>query len=231
MAMRWHDLLFLHRPIAAAALREKVPEALELDQHSGSAWLGVVPFRMSNVRPRGVPGLPWLSAFPELNVRTYVTHGGKPGVWFFSLDAARLAAVVGARALFHLPYFHARMTCREQDGTIRYSSERLDPAGPAAEFRARYVPSGPVFLARPGSLEHFLTARYCLFARDRDGGLWRGDIDHAPWPLQPARCEVERDTMIEAGIGAARNETPLLHFARRLDVVAWSLKPIDPTAA
>src|SRR5262245_23161746 len=111
MAMRWHDLLFLHWPIAAAELRPRIPAPLAIDEHSGSAWIGVVPFRMTNVRPRGVPGLPWLSAFPELNVRTYVTHGGKPGVWFFSLDAAQRLAVIAARRRFHLPYFHARMTC------------------------------------------------------------------------------------------------------------------------
>jgi uncharacterized protein YqjF (DUF2071 family) len=184
---------------------------------------------MSNVRPRFVPGLPWLSAFPELNVRTYVTRDGKPGVWFLSLDAARLLAVRVARAKFHLPYFHARMRCEEREGWIEYASERVDSksgrAAPPAAFTARYRATGPIFHARAGTLEHFLTARYCLYAQSPDGQvqgqLLRGEIDHAPWPLQIAECEVERNSMLAAHGLPTRTEPPLLHFARRLDVAAW----------
>ena len=123
MSQSWHDLLFAHWPIDASHLRPLIPAALEIDKFQGEAWIGVVPFRMSGVRLRATPALPTLSAFPELNVRTYVTHGGKPGVWFFSLDAANAIAVSVARAWFHLPYFNARMTLRK--------SQRLDRIQPA----------------------------------------------------------------------------------------------------
>jgi hypothetical protein len=223
--MRWHDLLFMHWPIDPATIAEKVPGALEIDTFGGSAWIGVVPFRMSSVRPRLVPELPWLSSFPELNVRTYVKRDGRPGVWFLSLDAAQKLAVRVARATFHLPYFHARMTCRERAGWIDYSSERLDPDAPPAAFAARYRPTGPPFLAKPGSLDHFLTARYCLYSQSPARRLFRAEIDHAPWPLQPAECHVDRNTLFAAHSLPTRTEPPILHSARRLDVAAWGLDP------
>ena len=109
MTMTWHSLAFLHWPVAAESLQASIPEPLVLDTFAGQAWLGVVPFGMSNVRPRWAPPLPGVSRFPEINVRTYVTHDGKPGVWFYSLDATNWLAVRGARALFHLPYYDARI--------------------------------------------------------------------------------------------------------------------------
>ena len=223
--MRWHDLLFMHWPVDAEALRRRLPAGLAIDAFEGSAWIGVVPFRMTCVRPRLVPGLPGLSAFPELNVRTYVTRDGKPGVWFLSLDAASALAVRLARARFRLPYFRARMSCRESDGWVDYASERIDSGAPAAGLAARYRPVGPTFLARPGTLDHFLTARYCLYATDRDGSLLRGEIDHPPWPLQSAECEVGRSSMIASHGLTPLSDRPRLLFARRLDVAAWSVGP------
>ena len=220
--MRWHDLLFAHWRIETQALRALVPASLEIDRFDGSAWIGVVPFRMTGVRPRFVPPIPWLSAFPELNVRTYVTTGGRAGVWFLSLEAARWLAVVAARAAFHLPYVHARMRCVERDGWIEYASERLDHgrrgARPAA-FRARYRPTGPSSRAVESSLAHFLTARDCLYALDSSGALLRGEIDHLPWPLAPAEAEIDHNTMLAAHGLETPHEPPLLHFARRLEVV------------
>src|SRR3977135_4252914 len=115
MAQIWHDLLFAHWPVDAALLRPWVRRSCTATTSGGQAWLAVVPFRMTGVRRRGTPPLPWLSAFPELNVRTYVTYGGKPGVWFFSLDAGNSLAVSIARAWFHLPYFLARMLCADRE--------------------------------------------------------------------------------------------------------------------
>jgi uncharacterized protein YqjF (DUF2071 family) len=233
LAMRWHDLLFLHWRIAPELLRARIPAGLELDTCDGSAWIAVVPFRMSNVRRRGMPGLPWISAFPELNVRTYVTTGGRPGVWFFSLDAANPLAVRVARANFHLPYFDARMRCVANGGAVEYASTRTqsdaaqaaDLRAPPAEFRARWKPAGPLFHARAGTLEHFLTARYCLYAQTPDGRLLRGDVDHPRWPLRVAAAEITRDTMLAAHGLPAPAEAPLAHCVEQLDVVAWSLAP------
>ena len=223
LAMRWHDLAFLHRPVRPALLRPHLPPGLELDTLDGSAWLGSVPFRMSGVRPRLAPALPGVSAFPELNLRTYVTADGKPGVWFFSLDVTRRLAVAVARARFHLPYFHARMAFVERGGWIDYAHARDEAIG----FRARYRGVGAPFQAAPGSLEAWLVERYCLYAADRRGRLWRGDVHHAPWTLQRAEVELERDTLA-AQLGLAEfGGEPLAHFARSLDVVAWSPRRLD----
>jgi uncharacterized protein YqjF (DUF2071 family) len=222
MAQTWHDLLFAHWPVAAAVLRPHIPPQLEIDTFEGQAWLAVVPFRMSGVRLRGIPALPWLSKFPELNVRTYVTLGGRPGVWFFSLDAGNPLAVATARAWFHLPYFRARMLCEERDGWIRYRSERTHRGAPAGLLEARYRSVGEVFSAKPGMLENFLTERYCLYTADARGSIIRGEIHHPPWPLQPAEASFEQNTMAVASrLSLANLPSPLLHFARRQDVIVW----------
>jgi uncharacterized protein YqjF (DUF2071 family) len=194
----------------------------------GRAWLGVVPFRMSGVRPRYVPALPWVSAFPELNVRTYVTAGNKPGVWFFSLDAANPLAVWLARWTFALPYYTARMLVVHGNGRIRYASTRTHRGAPWAQFGAWYWPVGAVYQAMPGTLEHWLTERYCLYVANHRGHLWRGEIHHRQWPLQPAAAAIVTNTMT-APLGIALPcTTPLLHFARRQDVLAWRLQPVFP---
>ena len=220
MAQTWHDLLFAHWPVSAAELRPLLPQALQIDTFERQAWLGVVPFRMSGVRLRGTPAMPWLSAFPELNVRTYVVHNGKPGVWFFSLDAGNPLAVAIARAWFHLPYYRARMRCQERDGKIDYASERIHKGAPAAALRGCYRPVGYAFLPKPGTLEHFLTERYCLYALDGTGQLIRADIHHPPWLLQNAEAEFERNTMAES-LGLGLTQPRLLHFAKRQNVVVW----------
>jgi uncharacterized protein YqjF (DUF2071 family) len=223
LAMRWHDLLFAHWPIPAERLRALVPPQLELDTFGGSAWLGIVPFRMSHVRARGLPPLPGASAFPELNVRTYVHRRGHAGVWFFSLDASHRLAVRTARALFALPYFDADMRCaRAADGSIEYACRRTHRGAPAAAFAARYGPIGEVAHAEPGSLAHFLTARFCLFTAGARGAVRRCDIAHAPWPLQPARWEPQECAMTKLLGIALPASPPILHFARRVDVrAAW----------
>ncbi len=232
MRQVWHDLLFAHWPISADVMRAHVPPELDVDTFAGSAWIGVVPFRMSGVRLRGLPAMPGIRAFPELNVRTYVRVGDRPGVWFFSLDAASALAVSIARAWFHLPYFRARMRCEEAGGPVgpaagervTYESVRTHPGAPSATWRGTYGPTGPVEFATPGSLEHWLTERYCLYACSPAGRVWRGEIHHDPWPLQPAEARVQVDTMAAATGIALPDAAPHLLFARRLDVRIWALK-------
>lgn len=221
MDMKWHDLLFIHYPVAADRLRALVPSPLEVETFDGQAWLGVVPFRMTGVKPRAFPPLPWLSAFAELNVRTYVTCGGKPGVWFFSLDAANPVAVSAARRFFHLPYFNARMASRREGETVFYESRRTHRGAAPAEFRASYRPVGPVALSKAGSLEYWLTERYCLYSADSRGKTWRVDIHHPPWPLQPGEAEIENNTMPDWLGLKPLTAAPLHHFARELEVMAW----------
>jgi len=222
MAQSWHDLLFAHWRIDAALLRPHIPEPLQIDTFEGQAWIAVVPFRMSGVRLRFTPTLPWLSAFPELNVRTYVTADGKPGVWFFSLDAGNSVAVAIARAWFHLPYFRARMKCEVTGERIHYVSERTHRRAPTALLEARYQPIGKGFETRRGTLEHFLTERYCLYAMAPGGRILCGEIHHPPWQLQVAEAEFVCNTMTEAAGFVLPPYKPLLHFARRQDVVVWA---------
>jgi len=228
MAQVWHDLLFAHWPVEQATLRKHIPPKLEIDTYEGQAWLGVVPFRMSGVRLHGTPPVPWLSAFPELNVRTYVVADGKPGVWFFSLDAANKIAVAIARAWFHLPYFRAHMSCEERNGWIEYKSGRAHRGAPCGVLFGRYRPTGPVFCPERGSLEHFLTERYCLYASDGNGQLLRGEIHHGPWALQTAEAELTSNTMPEADGIYLPPAKPLLHFSRRQDVVVWQPRRLAP---
>lgn len=220
MQQKWHDLLFAHWPVSVELLRPQVPAGLEIDTFNGQAWLAVVPFRMSGVRLRGTPTIPWLSAFPELNVRTYVTCREKPGVWFFSLDAGNPIAVGIARRWFRLPYFRARMSCIERDGWIEYASRRTHAGATAAELRGRYRPVDTSSHPLPGTLEHFFTERYCLYALDGQGRLLRGEIHHRPWPLQRAEAEWESNSM-EEQLGIKLDSQSLLHFARRQDVLVW----------
>ncbi|MGA2422128.1 MAG: DUF2071 domain-containing protein [Candidatus Acidiferrum sp.] len=221
MAQNWHDLLFAHWPVPVSVVRGLIPAGLEIDTFDGAAWLGVIPFRMSRVRLPGTPALPWLSFFPELNVRTYVVRDGKPGVWFFSLDAGNFVAVAIARRWFDLPYFRARMRCEERDEFIHYESMRTHGGAAAAAIRARYRPLGPAQTARPGTLEYFLTERYCLYTADRRGRLIRGEIHHAPWLLQMAEAEIAENSMASAAGMTLPDCKPLLYFSRRQDVVVW----------
>jgi uncharacterized protein YqjF (DUF2071 family) len=227
MTQTWHHLLFAHWPVDADLLRQKVPKAFPLDLFEGRCWLGIVPFHMTNVAPRLMPALPWISEFPELNVRTYVRVGEKPGVYFFSLDAANPLAVGVARILVHLPYYRSAMRVEERDGWIHYTSRRTAPGSPAAEFGGRYRPTGDPVVARPGTLEYFLTERYCLYTVDGSARPFRLEIHHPPWPLQSAEAIFTVNTMAEAcGIALPPGE-PLLHFARRQDMVAWPLESIE----
>lgn len=226
MAQSWHDLLFAHWPIPAPAMRALLPPNLEMETFDGQAWVALVPFRMSGVRPRLLPAVPWLSNFPELNVRTYVRVGKKAGVFFFSLDAANPIAVALGRTIYHLPYFRAVMRCERvhESGpsAIRYRSQRTHRGAPAAMFAGGYGPVGEPYRVQPGTLEHWLIERYCLYAMDSRGTLYRGEIHHRPWPIQPAEAEFEINQVPQAhGISLPQTK-PLLHFARRLDVVAWA---------
>jgi uncharacterized protein YqjF (DUF2071 family) len=223
MKQTWHDLLFAHWPLPPEILRPLVPAQLKLDMFGGRCWVGVVPFHMSGIHLRGLPPLPGLSRFPELNVRTYVTYGGKPGVYFFSLDAANLPAVWAARAFYHLPYFYAHMTSQERGGSICYSSRRHRSP---AEFRGRYRSNTAVQPRDKGSLEHWLTERYCLYTIHQ-GQVYRGEIHHPSWSLQDAEADLETNTMAAAAGITLPRANPLLHFARRQDVLIWPIRRAD----
>lgn len=225
MSMVWERLLFMHWPVTPDALQQHLPDGLTIDTFDGSAWLAVVPFTMTGVRLRFTPSIPTQHAFHELNVRTYVRDAtGTPGVWFFSLDAANPVAVRTARATFRLPYFDARMALERDGDTTRYVSRRTHRGAPPATYEATYRPTGEPTRSQPGTIEHFVTERYCLF-NSSSRGICRGDIQHVPWPLQRAECETRTNTMTEQlGLDLPDTE-PLLHYAEHLDVVAWWPRP------
>lgn len=219
MIQTWNDLLFAHWPVAPEALRPLVPEPLLLDTFEGRCWVAVAPFHMTGVRPRFMP-IPGVQSFAELNVRTYVTFGGKPGVYFFSLDAASRLAVWAARASYRLPYFYAGMQVKERNGWIEYQSAR---ASGEARLRVRYRPVAPFQLRPAGTLEYWLTERYCLYTASGKS-VYRGEIHHERWPLQNAEGEFQENTMAEAAGITLPQMAPLLHFAKKLEVLIWPLR-------
>jgi uncharacterized protein YqjF (DUF2071 family) len=216
-AQTWEDLLFAHWRVDADELRRLLPENVPLDTFDGDAWLGITPFRLTNLRLRGMPPLPWLSSFPELNVRTYVTLEDKPGIWFFTLDAANPLAVEAAKRTYRLPYHRARMSAERHGLFVQYESARA-----GAAFSGRYRGQGDFFHAEPGTLEHFLAERYCLYTAD-GGRVYRADIHHPPWPLQGAEATIDLNTMAPLALPA---DEPHLLFSARQDVVIWSLEQL-----
>ncbi len=217
--MSWHDLCFMHWPVPPEVLAPTLPRGVELDTYDGQAWLGVVPFTMTGVAPRGVPDVPGVSTFPELNLRTYVTAGGTGGVWFYSLDAANPLAVRLARALFHLPYFDARMWTSREGGVTRYASLRTHAGAPAARFAGAYRPVGEPITAPAGSLEDWLTNRLYLYSASPAGRVYRGRIHHQPWPLRRAEAVIRENTLAQS-LGMIFSGEPHLLHAESLDVRA-----------
>ncbi len=230
--MVWHDLLFMHWKVDAVQLRQHLPPNLELDSYNGCAWVGIVPFRMSGVSLRWMPDVPWLSRFPELNVRTYVIGPeGRRGVWFYSLDATNPLAVRGARWLYNLQYMDAKIRSETEKGCncgswIHYDSKRTHRNEPPAELNVEYRPIGPVYEAAKGTLLDWLTSRYSLFSANKKGQLYRGDIAHEPWSLRDAQAIVNQNTMT-AGIGVdLPEEAPLIHFSKCTKVVAGAIRRV-----
>ena len=214
-AQTWEDLAFLHWRVDPDLLRRLLPPEAPLDTWDGAAWLGIVPFRITNMRLRGLPPVPGLSTSPELNARTYVTVDGRPGVWFFTLDASSRWLVEAAKRFYRLPYEHARMTCERRGEYVHYDSERG-----GGVFTARYRGHGALFHAEPGTLEHFLVERYCLYTAD-GGRLYRADIHHLPWDLQRGEADVMRNTLSPVPLS---DDGPHVLFSPRQDMVVWPLR-------
>ena len=220
MKQVWRDLLFAHWPLPAATLRQQVPAPLQLDAFRGQAWITIAPFHMS-MRARGLPTLPRMSRIPELNCRTYVTFGGKPGVFFFSLDAGSRPVVWGARRFYHLPYFYASMRMEHCGDSIASSSRRG-----TAVWRATYRPVSEARPALPGTIEHWLTERYCLYTVHQ-GRVHRGDIHHLPWPLHNAQADIA-ENRIAAAAGIPLPGSPaMVSFTREIEVLVWALYSVD----
>ena len=217
-AQRWEQLLFLHWAVPVATARALVPDAVEIDTYGGHAFISVLSLRMARVHLRDVVPIPDLSDFPELNVRTYVVHDGKPGVWFVSLDApSHINAWIG-RHVFHLAYDPAHMRMTDIGGRIDFQSDRERGT---ARFAATYEPDGASAPAAAGSLEEFLAERYCMYTLDHEGELCRADIEHRPWMLQQVSVEVLENDVLEAD--GLPDLGPPAHamYADSLENVVW----------
>ncbi|GAC1336152.1 MAG: hypothetical protein NVSMB14_03800 [Isosphaeraceae bacterium] len=241
MRQRWASLLFLHWEVPIEQLRPLVPRELEIDTFEGRAYVGLVPFTMTGVRPVLLPAIPKFSDFHEINVRTYVHFRGRdPGVWFFSLDAANPIAVVLARLTYKLPYFHAKMSLDPGDRmiqrrlgqgvespfTISYKSERLHAGPVRAVCDIQYEPTGAPRVSEADSLEHFLAERYILYVSAYDR-LYSGRVHHSPYPLQTARLLEFNETLVAAAGIDRGDEPPIAHFAREVHARIYPLKKID----
>ena len=216
----WLDLLFAHWRVDRESLRRVLPPQLEPDLIDGDAWLGVTSFEVRALRLPLTPPLPFASAFPELNVRSYVTVEGKPGIYFLSLDTTSRLAVMTARRAYRFPYFHARMDLRRRGATIEYRSSRSPSSGPPARLRVVAAPRGEVFNPQPGSLEWLLTERYCAYTLNERKRILRAQIHHRPWELSGATASFVENTMTDP-LGFPLEGEPMLHFARRQDAVIW----------
>lgn len=221
MVHRWDELTFLHWRFEPAAVQRLLPPGLTVETFDGSAWVGLVPFFLRVGLP-GVPSVPWLSRFPETNVRTYATSAdGASGVWFFSLDAARLGAVVVARTTYRLPYFWSAMSIERAGSTITYRTRRRWPSPRGASSDVEIEVGEPF---RPGELtelDHYLTARWALFSAPRSG-LRHALAFHDPWPLHRARAVRVDDGLVRAAGLPQPDGDPLVHHSPGVAVrIGW----------
>lgn len=224
LKMKWRDVLFLHWPVPAETIQPHLPDCLDVETFDGSAWLGIVPFRMSGVRPRFLPSVSFLSNFPEINIRTYVTDGDASGVWFHSLDTSSWLSVKVARWAYSLNYYHASMSVRQQNQRILYESHRSERESGRFDFEGWYE------LARsldgePNELQTFLTERYYLFSQDNAGQVYRGRVGHRPWDLREANYEV-RELAVEGHPSPPDEQPESVLYSPGLSVWAWSPEPV-----
>lgn len=226
MLQQWRDLLFIHQDVSPETVQAVLPKGLTVDTYPVDgverAWIGLVPFRMQGIRPPWLPAVPWLSAFPETNVRTYVHRDGhEPGVWFFSLEAARWLACRYARSVFRLPYFHAHMNVSRDGERVSYRSVRTGRDAPSLslDYRVGTELDAPL----PGSLEHWLVERYLLYAAGHSG-LRCGRVYHSPYPLQQAEILRLETTLVQAS-GFAFDQWRHVCFSPGVDVEVFALEP------
>lgn len=230
LAFGWRHLLFANWPVSTDRLAAHLPDVLAVDEYDGTGWVSIIPFVNVKTRPRGLPA--WTGIrLPELNVRTYVTYGGEPGIYFFSLDAQGLLSVLGARLTHYLPYYYARGRFRWTDGRVNVVSRRCHPGDRPAAFEASYWPAGEPFVAEPDSLEEFLTERRRLYTQAPDGTVHYTDVDHERWTLYPAEMAVDENTLFKANSLPSPNTQPELYYSPGVDVETSRSEPLYSTNA
>jgi len=231
MTQTWHNLLFAHWPCPPDALRHLIPIELDLDTFEGWAWVGIIAFRMTGIRMRGFPIIPAVERFPEINVRTYVTMNNRPGVYFLSLDADNPTALAIARPWFHLLYRNARISFEMRDDTVSFHCTRTQRGQPPADFQGTYRPISEARNYPAGTLENWLTERYCYYSPNRGGDIYCGEVHHAHWPLQLAQAGIAVNTMaLSHGIYLPDSQ-PLLHYAPYMKALIWNARRLTRHSA
>ena len=222
MTQKWNDLLFMHLPVSTDILRERIPSGLELDTYGGEAWVSILPFRISNMRFRKMPPLPFIHSSLQLNVRTYVKRRGVPGIYLFSLDADNLPAVIGARVI-SLPYYYAKMSMNKKN--IIYSGcERKGTT--IAAFEGSYRPISDAYYPKQSTLIHWLVERYHLWFY-RKHSLYRGDVHHKPWKVCDAEVFISKQNMLTEFPQEFVTGNPIFNYAASKRVLFWSFKKVE----
>ncbi|MFS0644807.1 YqjF family protein [Siminovitchia sp. 179-K 8D1 HS] len=223
MRQTWRNVLFLHWPIQPGLLRPHIPPALEIDTFKGCAWLGIVAFTMKGIYFRGLP-FSVVPSFSEVNVRTYVTYKGKPGVFFMSLDVDDWASLNIAKRWYRLPYHPAKISVQDCGGVIQYQSVRK--AGNPVAFKGSCIPSNDVYFPDRGTLDHWLTEKYCFYTTRNGKDIYHGDIHHPPWPLKKADIQIDQHTLFSPWNINISKEGPIAHFSEGVDSLMWNGKPL-----
>ncbi|MEM9444872.1 MAG: DUF2071 domain-containing protein [Verrucomicrobiota bacterium] len=216
---KWKDLLFVHWEVDKDWLRSKIPPKLELDLFNDKAWIGIVPFSMYGVTLKGFPAPKFMCNFPEINIRTYVRHRDKSGIWFFSLDVPNPIAVWAARTFFYLPYYLAKMQATDNSENIHYFHQRNDKV-----FNAYYKSDRHLNVAAD-SFEHWATERYCLYTTTAKGDLIIGQIHHQKWPLREAKLEILQNTLLDR-IPVGGMHSSIL-FSKSIDVIIFPIEKVE----
>ncbi|OKL35690.1 YqjF family protein [Domibacillus mangrovi] len=225
MKQTWSNMLFAHWPVSADLLRVHIPVQLKIDLCDGTAWMSLIPFQTHHTRLHFMPKFPFYHSYLELNVRTYVTYEGVPGIYFFSLDANKWPIVTSAKIGAALPYKHARMKMTIKDPVVHYTSQRQHPGSSRECFQASYQQSSSIYVPDKESLEYWLLERYCFWTL-KGNTLYRGDIHHDRWRITKAQADLHHNTMASFLPRHSFQNEPLLHFSSNKSVFTWPLKKV-----
>ena len=227
MQQKWRNLLFCHWPISPDILRPFIPSSLQLDTFNQWAWIGIIVFKMEGIYLRGMPIISVVPGFAEINVRTYVQYNGKPGIFFLSLDVGDWASLHIAKRWYHLPYQASDVIFRTESPLHYCQSKRRREQSIPAEFKVKYAPNSDIFIPKQGTIDHFLTERYCLYSTDLQGNLYSGEIHHQAWPLQHAEAEISSSTLLSPFGIDITDVLPLFHFSKGVNTLFWNIKKLS----
>ncbi|KAB2334776.1 DUF2071 domain-containing protein [Cytobacillus depressus] len=226
MRQTWSNLFFTHWPIAPEILRPYIPQSLQIDTFNRYAWVGIILFVMEGIYPRGLNYKSILPSFPEINVRTYVQCDDKPGIYFLSIDVGDWASYTIAKRWFRLPYFSSHVSFQKEDQTFQFGSKRKGNSNSPITFNGKYIPLPKIFYPKKGTLDHWLTERYCLYSKDQRGNLYCGEIHHRPWPLQYAESEIHMNTLLSPFNIDLNEVKPISHYSKGVDSLIWNIKKV-----